>query len=96
MVSVGILGSRVVTPNVDIFDILNGYFLAFCNNAFSTALIKTSQSSKVLLGDAWGKVRCNKCVGVCGIADNTDLDSLLGDLVKSLALSLENLSVGAE
>ena len=41
-------------------------------------------------------MRCNKCICVGGIANNTDLDSLLGDLVKSLALSLENLSVGAE
>ena len=94
--SVGILGGRVVPPNVDILDILNWHFLAFCNNALSTALIKTRQSSEVLLGDAWSKVRCNKCIGVGGIAYNTDLNSLLRDLVKSLALSLENLSVGAE
>ena len=79
--SVGILGGRVVPPNVDILDILNWHFLAFCNNALSTALIKTRQSSEVLLGDAWSKVRCNKCIGIGGIAHNTDLDSLLGDLV---------------
>lgn len=96
MVSVGILCGRVVSPNVDILDILNWHFLAFCNNALSTALIKTRQSSEILLGDAWGKVRCNKCICIGRITNNTDLDSLLGDLVKSLTLSLENLSVGAE
>ena len=41
-------------------------------------------------------MRCNECVGIGGIANNTDLDRLLGDLVKSLALSLENFSIGAQ
>ena len=62
--------------------------------ANGTALIESSKSSEVLLGDGGGVVRGNESVGVSGVANNANLDGLLGDLVEGGTLGLENLCVG--
>ena len=84
----------MISPNKDIVDVLNGNILSLSNDADGTALIEAGQGSEVLLGDARGKVGSNESVSVGGVADDTDLHSLFGDLVKGLTLSLENLGVG--
>lgn len=96
MESVGVLCGRVVAPNKDILDILNGAALSLGDDALGSILVEAGQSSEVLLGDAGGEMGCDQSVGVCRVTDNQNFDSLLCYLVKSLALSLENLSVGAQ
>lgn len=86
----------MISPNKDIVDILNGNILSLSNDTDGTALVEAGQGSEVLLGDAGGKLGGNKSVGVGGVTDDTDFHGLLGDLVKGLTLSLEDLGVGGE
>lgn len=86
----------MVAPNKDILDIFNGAALSLGNNALGSILVEAGQSSEVLLGDAGGEVGSDKSVGVSRVADDQNFHGLLCYLVKSLALSLENLGVGAQ
>ena len=93
MVSIRVLSSRVVAPNVDVPNALNWHLLSLGKDRLSTRLVETGQGSEVLLGDAGSEVRRDQSVSVGWVADNTHLHSLLGDFVKSLSLSLEDLCV---
>jgi len=66
------------------------------NNACGTVLVKSSHGSEVLLGDGGGVVGGDQGVGVARVADNADIDSLLGDLVQGGSLSFENGTVGLQ
>ena len=94
--SVGVLGSGVVSPDEDVFDAFNGGLGTLSYDALSTALVESGQGSEVLLGDGGGVVGSNQGVGVGGVSDNADLDTLLGDLVEGGTLSLENFSVSLQ
>lgn len=96
MVHVRVLGGRVVTPDVNVVDFLNGSSGALSNLADSSVLVKSSQSREVSLWDGGSVVRGNEGVGVGGVSNNTDFASLLGNGVHGGTLSLEDLSVSLE
>jgi len=56
-------------------------------------VVKTSHGSEVLGGNCGGIALGNHGVGVSGVSDNGDLDSLLGNTVQSLSLNGEDLGV---
>jgi hypothetical protein len=96
VVNIRVLGGRVVSPNVEVDNILNSSSSALSNLADSSVLIESSQSGEVSLGDGRGVLRSDESVGVGRVSNNTDLASLLGNSVHSGSLSLEDLGVGLE
>lgn len=86
----------MVTPNDGAVDVINLGVSLFSEDRFSTVLIKAGQSSKVFLRDGGSVGTGNEGVCVSRVADDADFDSLLGNLVKSLTLSLEDFSIGGE
>jgi hypothetical protein len=94
--SIGVLSGTVVSPNNDIFNILNTASSFTCNLTNGSCLIETGHGGKVLLWNRWGISRGNESVGVCWVSNNADLDSLLGNLVEGSTLSLENFSIGLQ
>lgn len=86
----------MVTPDDDVVDILDGSSSLVCKLAYSSALVKSGQSSEVLLGDSGSIVRANESVGVGGVSDDTNLHSLLGHSIDGGTLSLENFGVGCK
>lgn len=83
----------MVTPNENVLYVFNGYARLFCNNALSSALIKSSKGSKVLFWNGWREVRSNQGVRVSWVAYYANLDGFLCYFVECLPLSLENLGV---
>lgn len=57
-------------------------------------MIQSSEGGEVLLWDRWGIGRGDEGVGVGWVSNNANLDSLLGDLIESGSLSLEDLGIG--
>lgn len=96
MESVRVLSGGVVTPNNHLLHFLNLAASALSKLAHCSALVESSEGSEVSLRDRGSVVRADECISVSGVANNSDLDGLLCDLVDGLALSLENLSVSLE
>ena len=96
VVDIGVLSGRVVSPNVEVDNILNSGSSALSNLGDSSVLIESSQSGEVSLGDGRGVLGSDESVGVSGVSDNTDLASLLGNSIHSGSLGLEDLGVGLE
>ena len=96
MERVRILRGRMVAPDDNVLDVLN---LAAClggDLADSASLIQSSQCGEVLLRNRRSVGRSNEGVRVGGVTDNANLHGLLGDLVESATLGLEDLGVGLE
>lgn len=86
----------MVSPNDSAVDVINLGVGLFSEDGLSTVLIKAGQSSEVFLGDGRSVSAGNESIGVSRVANDANFDVLLGNLVKSLTLSLEDLSVGGE
>jgi len=86
----------MVAPDIDVANRFNWAFLAISNDGLSSALVKTCECGEILLWNAGSIVGSDEGVGVCGVSDDTNLYSLLGNFVKSFTLSLKDLSVGSE
>lgn len=84
----------MVSPNDSAVDVINLGVGLFSEDGLSTVLIKAGQSSEVFLGDGGSVSAGNESIGVSRVANDANFDVLLGNLVKSLTLSLEDLSVG--
>ena len=83
----------MVPPNDNVLHVFDLRASAVCNLRHSAGLVQPSQSSEVLLGDGGGEVGSDQGIRVSRVTHNAHLDCLLGNLVQSLTLSLENLSV---
>ena len=86
----------MVAPNDHVLDILNRNRELVTELRKSTVLIESSHGSEVLLWNGGSIVRSDESIGISRVANNKDLHILLGKLVKSLTLSLENLGVRIE
>ena len=91
--SIWVLSSRVVTPDDDVSDIFDRGTSLVGELADSSALIESRQRGEVLLGDGGSVVRADQRVGVGWVANDADLDRLLGNFVNGGTLGLENLGV---
>lgn len=96
MVDIRVLSERVVTPDDHILDVFNGNGELVTELGESAVLIKSSQSSEVLLGDGGSIVRSDQSIGVGGVSDNQNLDILASELIEGLTLSLEDLGISGK
>ena len=93
MVGIGVLGSRVVTPDDNTVDVLNLAVGFIGKLADSSALVKSGEGGELRLRDRGSILRCDKSVGVGGVADYSHSDGFLCDSIDSLALGLENFGI---
>ena len=93
VVNIGVLSSRVVTPDGDLLD--GGDIGSGLGNELrkSTVVVKTSHGGEVLTGNIGGVRGGDQTVGVGGVSDDNNLDRLLGGSVKSLTLTGEDGTV---
>ena len=96
MESVRVLSGRVITPDDEVIDLFSMAANLVGNLALGSALVKSGECAKVLLGDRGGVVGADESISIGGITDNDNLHGLLSNSVDSLPLCLENLSVGLE
>ena len=86
----------MVAPDCNLLNFLNLSASPLSKLADSSALVKSGKSAEVLLRDRRSIVRCDEGVGVGGVSNNSDLHGLLGNLIDSLTLSLENLGISSK
>lgn len=91
--SVWILGRRVVAPNEKVLDLVRVNASSVRDHADCSVFIKSSHGTEVLPWDRWRVLGANESICVCWVANHADSDCLLCNLVDSLSLSLENLSI---
>ena len=90
---VWVLSGRVIAPDVDVIDRLDGGARLVSQLADGSALVKAGQRAEVLLGDGGRIVRADEGIGVSWVADDAHLYRLLGHFVDGGTLRLENLGV---
>lgn len=93
VVEIGVLGEGVIAPDDQVVDVFNSALRFVSNLGESSVLVKSSQSGEVSLGQGRSVVGGDQGVCVCGVSDNENLHSLLGNLVESFSLSLEDGSI---
>ena len=81
MESIRVLGGRVVAPNMNILNIFNCCSSLFCNNAYCTVLIKSSQGCEVLLWDRRCEMGAYQSISVSWVTHYKNFHCLFGYLV---------------
>ena len=80
MVCIDELRVAVVAPDDNVADIVAGDFQTCSNLSFRTVLIQPGHGGEVLFGDGWCEVRGNHGVGVGGIANHSNLQTMFSDM----------------
>ena len=91
-----VLSIGVVSPNDNVVNVVDVSAHLVGKLAVGAVLIEAGESGEVRLRDRGSVVGADECVGVCWVANNSDLDSLLRNLVDGFTLRLEDLRVGGE
>ena len=73
MIDVGVLCERVVAPDDDILDVLDGDGELVTQLRECAVVVESSQRGEVLLGNRRGLVRCDKGIGVGGVTHHQHL-----------------------
>ena len=93
VVGTRVLGGGVVTPDGNVLDVLGGDLELLGDLGLGTVVVETGKGREVLLGDGRSVQHGDTSVGVGGVANDQHLDGLLGELVQSLTLVLEDRAV---
>ena len=91
--SVGILGSRVVAPDNNVFDVLQLGTSSITDLSQGSGLIESSHGSEILLWNGRSIGGGDESVGVGWVADDANFDSLLCEFIQNRTLFLENLCI---
>jgi hypothetical protein len=81
MMGVWILSGRMISPNYDIFDVVNMNSSFLRNLTEGSLLVKSCHGGDILLWNAWGMSGGDQGVSVGWISDNQDFHCLFGVLV---------------